>query len=338
MKRILLLMAGAILSVALIYLLVGRDIDAIWDDLGKANYIYTLPTLVLIFLSIFMRALRWRVLLNGQISLRHSFHINNIGFFMTGVIPLRVGDLARAWIVTQLDPPVPGFMALSTIVIERLLDVLAILAMFGLMLVLIDLPAEVTSMGIFMSAAAAVAAGTLIVLAARPYWAFRMLDWFQGWIPLLRKPQWRAALENFIRGIQVMGNPRTAATAVLWTVVGWLLDILTAYVILFMMFDSPTLTAAVSMIILAGLSVALPTLPGNLGPFEGAIVGGIWIGGMIDKLTPPDNAPAVVVAVTLHILTLGMYILLGLIGLSVERMSLRQVTRDAQTLNHVSDS
>ncbi len=337
MKRTLLLVVGATLSLALMYALVGRDLGAIRHDLGQAHFIYTLPALILIFLSIFVRAVRWRVLLNGQISLWHSFHINNIGFLVTGVIPLRLGDIVRAWMVTQCEPPVSGFTALSTIVVERLLDVLAILAMFGVTLVLIGLPAEVTSVGILMTIAAVAAAATLVVLAARPAWAFRILGWLQRWVPGLRHPHWQTALENFISGVQLVGQPRTAALAVLWTAVGWLLDVLTAYVILFMAFDAPTITAAVSMIILAGLSVALPTLPGNLGPFEGAIVGGIWIGGMIDKLTPPDNVPAAVVAVALHALTLGLYISLGMIGLAVERVSLRQVTRSAQTLT-LSDS
>jgi hypothetical protein len=82
------------------------------------------------------------------------------------------------------------------------------------------------------------------------------------------------------------------------------------------------------------MSVAIPAVPGNLGPFEGAVVGGLWIGGMIPAATSPENAPAVVLGVVLHALTLTIYVTLGLIGLYVEQASVRQVTEGAQEFVH----
>ena len=54
------------------------------------------------------------------------------------------------------------------------------------------------------------------------------------------------------------------------------------------------------MIVLLALAVAIPSVPGNLGTFEAAGVGGLWIAGVIASVDAPDNAPAVALSLLLH--------------------------------------
>ncbi len=325
---------GPVVSIAIIYALVGSDIDAVRDELAQARYVYLLPTGALLILSLLTRAVRWHILLDHKITIWHSFHITNTGYFLSGVLPLRLGDLARAWMVKRLDVPVAGFTAISSIVVERLLDLLALVAMLGVMLVLLDVPPEVASAGVFIAVMALAGGVVLAALSARPQWAFRMLRWAIQRLPFLKRLDAERRFENFIEGIQPMSKPRVAFGALMWTGISWLCSLAAGYVLLFFLFDEPTVAATVSLIVLASLSVALPAVPGNLGPFEGAVVGGLWIGGMVTAASPPENAPAVATGVVLHALTLGIYVTLGMIGLSVEQASLRQVTSGAQEFVH----
>ena len=334
MKKWLSVVVGFIVSFGLIYLLVGQDIDAVWDELSRARHIYLLPTGILLIISLLTRAIRWHFLLNRQVSVWHSFHITNVGYFLSGILPLRIGDVARAWMTTRLNEPVAAFTAISTIVVERLLDLLALLIMLGMMLVLLDVPTELASAGALVALVAFLGGIILAGLAAKPQWAFHILDRLIEWFPILKRLDLHNRLQHFVDGIQPMSNPQVAFSALLWTGVSWFFSLAAGYVLLFMMFDVPTLAATVSLIVLATVSVAIPAVPGSLGPFEGAVVGGLWIGGMIPSATSPDNAPAVALGVALHALTLTIYVTLGLIGLSIEQASIRQVTEGAQEFVH----
>ena len=76
------------------------------------------------------------------------------------------------------------------------------------------------------------------------------------------------------------------------------------------------------MIALASFAIAVPAVPGNLGPFEAAIVFGLASTGLVAQPTDP---PAVAFALLLHAENLIVYILLGLIGLWAEGVSLGEL-------------
>lgn len=326
MKRWLTLLIGPLFSIVIIYLLVGQDIDAVRAELSRARYEYLIPTGVLLVVSLMTRAMRWHVLLDGEVSWWHAFNILNVGYFLSGVLPFRAGDLARAWMVTRLDEPVPAFKAISTIVVERLLDVLALVAMIGLMLVLLDVPAEVTTAGAVIGVLALIGGLMLSGFAMCPQLLFKILAWVLERFPLLQRFDLENRLQHFLDGIKPMSKPSVAFGALFWSGISWLMSLLAGYVLLFFLFDEPTVAATVSLIVLATMSVALPAVPGNLGPFEGAVVGGLFIGGMITSASPPENAPAVATGVVLHALMLGIYSGLGIIGLLQEQASVKEIT------------
>ncbi len=81
------------------------------------------------------------------------------------------------------------------------------------------------------------------------------------------------------------------------------------------------------MMILLTLSITVSAVPGNLGAFQAAVVSALWISGMITSVSSPANVPAILIGVWLHILTLGTYLVLGLVGLSAEGLSIHQMTQ-----------
>lgn len=332
MKKWLAFALGPLISLAIIYVLVGRDLNAVRDELARARYGYIIPCGILLIMSLLARAVRWHILLNRRVTVWHAFHITNIGYMVSAVLPLRVGDLARPWMTTRLTPPIAGFTAISTIVVERLLDILALVAMLGVMLVLLDVPMEVTSAGAVVAILALGGGIALAVMAAKPNWVLNIIEWLTQHWHLLQRLHLKSRFQHFVRGIQPLGKPDVAFGALLWTTIAWGFSLAAGYVMLLMLFETPTLAATLSYIVLSTMSVALPAVPGNLGPFEAAVVGGLWIGGMIAAASPPQNAPAVATAVVLHALTLGLYVTLGLIGLSVEQASIRQITKGSQEL------
>ena len=125
-------LVGMLASGLAIYLILSSvDLMLLGDALARARYGYVLPTALLLTVGLLTRAARWRALLDSGLALDRAFHILNISYLVNGVLPLRIGEVARAFLAARVDPPVPLLRSASTILIERLLDLLAVLFLLG---------------------------------------------------------------------------------------------------------------------------------------------------------------------------------------------------------------
>ncbi len=323
-----LLLGVAVSVVALVYLF-RRDLSGVQSELRSATYAWVVPCLLLSYVGLWLRSLRWRVLLGNRIAPAHSFHILNVSYFVNGVLPLRVGELVRAALAARLDPPLPVFTSLSTIVVERLLDTLSVFALIGVVLAMLPVGLEIGFVGMALGVGAVIGVIVLAAFAARPAWAYALLDGLAHVIPPLRRPALRDWLSSALEGVRPLASPRTMLLVVGWTAVAWAVSVLTGYSLLFAIFDEPTWSAAIAMIALASFAIAVPAVPGNLGPFEAAIVFALASTNLVAE---PTAAPAVAFALLLHAVNLLTYISAGLIGLWVEGVSLGEVTAAAQGL------
>jgi uncharacterized protein (TIRG00374 family) len=329
MKRWPSLILGVAVSVVALYYLLRRDLSSVQDELAHARYGYVLPTLALTVLGLWLRSLRWRVLLGYRIAPRPSFHILNVSYFINAVLPLRVGELARAVLAARRAPPIPVLTSLSSVVVERLLDTLAVFALIGLTLLALPVGLEIGVIGVLLGVGTVIGVIVLAALAARPAWAHALLDGAARVVPLLRRPALHTWVDHALDGIAPLASPRLALLAALWTALGWAASVAAGYVLLYTIFDEPTWTASMAMIALASFAIAVPAVPGNLGPFEAAVVFGLASAGLVEE---PTDAPAVAFALLVHVVNVASYVALGLIGLWAEDVSLGDLTRAAQGL------
>jgi hypothetical protein len=86
------------------------------------------------------------------------------------------------------------------------------------------------------------------------------------------------------------------------------------------------------MIVMGALAVALPAVPGNVGPFEAAVIAGLTFGGLLHSDSSDAHAQALAYAVTVHVVNTVMYAFFGWIGLVQERVILRDLIRSAHAL------
>jgi uncharacterized protein (TIRG00374 family) len=326
---------GLAVSVIALGYLFRRDLGGVQDELLGARYWTVIPCIALSTIGLWLRSLRWRVLLDRRISHRDSFHILNVSYFVNGVLPLRVGELVRAVLAARLDPPVQVLTSLSTILVERLLDTLAVFALIGLTLAILHAGLQIGLVGVVLGIGSVTGVMVLAVFAARPDWAHRLLDLVGRIVPPLRRPSLHRWLDHLLDGIRPLASARATLLAVGWTAAGWTMSVIAGYALLYAIFDRPTWTASMAMIALASFVVAVPAVPGNLGPFEAAVVFGLASAHLVPNATA---APAVAFALLLHVVNLLTYISLGLIGLWVENVSLGEVTRAAQSLRRKQPS
>jgi hypothetical protein len=333
LKRWQSLALGLIVSVvSLAYALHGVPLDTLWGEFAHARYIYLLPGLALVIVALSLRALRWRALLGGRITLTHSFHILNIGYFFGSLLPFRLGDVARVYLAAQIDPPVSAFTTLSTLVVERLTDIVAVVMMVVAAVSLSPVSPSVITAAQASGAVAIIGLVTLSVLANRRGLAHRLLHLTVGHIKALARLNPEHMLDRLLDGIAPIGSVRGLGTVLGWSGLIWLVSIAEGFVLMAMLYDKPSLDGTLLMIAMGALAVALPAVPGNIGPFEAAVISGLALAGMTTPDSPELRARALAYAVIVHVVNSGMYAFCGWIGLTHEKVGPGQLIRAAQAL------
>ncbi len=126
------LLIGLIVSAVFLWLAFRRVPFAdLWKALKTINYIYTIPLMFFIMLSMYWRALRWRLyfLPGRDLSSWRLFGPLMVGFGVNNVLPARAGEILRPLALAKQEG-IPFSEGIGTIVIERIFDTLTMLVMF----------------------------------------------------------------------------------------------------------------------------------------------------------------------------------------------------------------
>ncbi len=324
---------GLAVSVLAVIIMIGQvNGDLLIEALRTARYSYLLPTVLLLIAALFPRAQRWRVLLGGALPFGRAFSIMNVAYLVNGILPLRIGEVARAFLATRADPPVPVLKSASTIIVERLLDLLAVLVLMGAALASSPLPDEYRAAAAFFTPAVILGFGLLIILASQRRLAHRLLAIVVSGLPPLRKLPLANYLDHFLDGLQPLTQPRVLLLAVFWTVISWGFSVLAGYIVMPTFFDAGNWAGTCLYIAAAAFAIAVPAVPGNIGTYEWSIMLALSALGYGE----PVDARLVSFAVIVHWTNLVVHALTGVVGLVQEGISLDQLSRGVQQMTQES--
>jgi len=310
------ILLSSILGIALmIGLLWYVGIEEILGYLYNVSPVWLAASIFVSLSFYLLRAWRWKLLLKP---VKNSVHISNalaitvIGYFVNTLIPIRIGEFIRAFLLKEKEGV--GFAeGFSSIVVERVLDVMGIvmLGVIGLYIIPPELSFPywfIQSLrlvgGLVVIALAGIIVGTrkekeMLVLAEKTV----------SVVPLL-PGKWRERVlefaESLIRGARGVGHDLTALVMILLlTAAMWTLQFLNTYFI-FKSLNYDVLiviTLLGSMIIL--LSFILPAPPGFAGTYE-AYWSLVFVTGLGLELLP-----TVAAGVFSHLLFMVITIVLG---------------------------
>ncbi len=329
--RILLL--GAVVSGAALLMIVSQiDLALLADALRGANYVMLLPALLVTGIGLAARAMRWRVLLSGGLPYWRAFHVLNVAYLVNGLLPLRIGELARVWLAWRGQPSVPMLKSAATVVVERLLDLLAVVLFIalGLALAVDTVPPALRDAGIFMGALSVMGFLTLVLLAGRRAFAQRILAFFTARIAPLRRFDLAAWLDHLLDGFAPLTRPVSLLNALLWTAISWGFSFLSGLIPMLVFYPEVDGVATLLFIAAASFAVALPAVPGNIGTYEASILLAMAAAGYTD--TPAELATATAFAFSVHLINLAMNALLGVIGLLAEGVTLEQMRQGVRRI------
>ena len=107
-------------------------------SMQQVNLIYIVLATFLLWVSVWLRGLRWKWLFkeNDSPTIISLYRAELIGYFGNNILPLRLGELLRSYIVGKENSLSKSFV-FGTVILERLMDILAVVLMSLLMLILL---------------------------------------------------------------------------------------------------------------------------------------------------------------------------------------------------------
>ncbi len=298
-------------ALALVFSLI--DVRKLGDALAQADVRFLLLGILSEGLWLTVRGFVWRTLLQNKATYRDAFITVNEGYLLNNILPFRLGELGRAFLIGR-KAKMDFWQALPSILIERALDLAIAVGIF-----LCTLPFVI---GISWARQAALVIGIVVLVGLAGIYILarnreRVLDWInragQRW-SLVKKLTGQRVVA-FFDGLGIITDGRLFLAALGWEALNWLVSVLQFYLVMRAYFVSPHLLWVIFALGVGSLGIAAPSSPGAIGVFEAALVGAMVVFGL-------DASPATAFALSLHAINYAVTGLFGGYGLYKDGESL----------------
>jgi hypothetical protein len=222
------------------------DIARLGRTFAQASPLPLLAVVLVAFAGIAWKAAFWRFALS-ELSPVPFWQLLRYAVAATVgsvLAPARAGDAFRVWLLRRRhDVPLP--LTLTVVGLEKLGDVAAlILLAVPLLWIAPQLAVGWWLIGLSALTVAAVAFVTLI----------RRHPSYRNWSPLA--------------GLRLFDRRGPVAVALACVLMAWLFDVVTIALVLYAVGARPTLSAALTVLLITNLAIAVPVTPGNVGAHE----------------------------------------------------------------------
>jgi uncharacterized protein (TIRG00374 family) len=307
------LIISAIFIVLILYFV---DLGKLVDAISKADPRWLAVSLAMAVIWLSMRGVVWHALLRGKAPYRDVFLTLNEGYLLNNFLPLRLGELGRAFLLSR-KTELTFMETLPTVIIERVLDLA-----FSALILLSAVP-FVAGAPDALKQAAYVASGLVIVglfflymLARNHVWALGIFDKISLRWPVLQR--FGGLLKSLFEGLAILTDGWLFLRILGLMAINWSIAIVQFWVILLAFFPNAQVVWGMFALGAAAFGGAIPALPGGVGTFEGVMGGAVF-------LVSGDEARSFAAAIVTHLLN---YLVTGVIGIYA-------LSREGQTLSGV---
>ena len=307
------------------FFLRNADMPKVWDEMRRARPGMLGGALAVTGLTYVLRALRWQYLLAplGPTRFSNAFRATVIGFAATFLLPARAGEVIRPYLLARREG-LPATAAFATIILERLLDLVTVLALFAVFVLTADVAtssahpaalARVKIGGLIAASGGAAALAVAFAAAGHPerlgQWALRI----ERVLPARIARMVAAFVQTFAQGLGVMRQPRRLVVSLALSLPLWLsiaAGIWLTSLAFHITFPFPGSFLVMTILV---VGVAMPT-PGAVGGFHAAYQIAVQ-----SFFAAPDDR-AIGAAIVLHGVSFVPVTLLGLFFMARDGITL----------------
>lgn len=258
------------LGAATLYLaLKNISLKEVGNSLRMVDYRYVILALMSVAINTIAKIFRWQVLIGAKgafIKFRTLFMSLLAGQMLNTLYPARVGDLSRAYVIGGLGPG--RVFALSTVVLEKILDMLSYTLLFILLLLSIPLPNWVSESGYTLAGLAILITLATFFITYQQNLVIQIVERVLRWMPDRIKVYVFNKFQSALSSLDVLQGPSDLLKLALWSAVIWATALLNNHLTLLAFGIHLPLTA--SLLILIGLQagISFTNIPGRFGIFE----------------------------------------------------------------------
>lgn len=357
MKKNLQIAFGVALSAFLLWYLF-RDVH--WGQVltafREAHLGWLAAATALMFLTFVTRVKRWTYIVRTAkpVSFRAMFSATQIGFLGTFVLPLRAGEVIRAFVLARLGK-IPFGKCMAFVALDRVTDIFGLLVVMGITAAAFHpkedivlpkhiypapVPANFVQQGMVLAGVFVVCVlAALILIYLRPRWVLGVMDACAGVVVrmagLVSKGLARVLeelarrvhdmVEHFAEGMHILRSAPDMLRSVFFSLLVWFQAVLFLECVMSAFgVERPWYTGFLMQTAIAA-AVSVPAAPGFIGLYHAAVILALTaVSGAVDE----ERASAI--AIMAHLLNLIPVVIVGLVCLKMESLGLIALQRASE--------
>ena len=222
------------------------------------------------FLGVWLRSVRWGLLLPARPGQGALFRVSVIGFAVNNLVPVRIGDVARTYLLARWCGT-PYGTTVASLVVERILDGLTLALLLLLGLLIVPAPAYLLGFALLASAGFGVCIAVTILAAWRP----ATLLWLSATVGRRLPPRLGDRVQRLSRSFAHGLSPLQH-----WSAWPWLLGVsalawIGQFALFYVLMLGFPLPATPGLALLGGavanFATLVPSSPGFVGTFDAAL-------------------------------------------------------------------
>lgn len=306
----------------------GVKTDELMGAVKSANYWWALLYLLILTGVHIARTLRWGNLLSGieKVKFRALNEASGIGFMMLIILPFRMGEFARPFLIAERST-IRRSAAMTSVVLERIADGLLIAVMLRILMFYVPNDhGQVNHVLVGVNMMFAVFGGGFLFLVFARWQherAVRLIAATAGRVSPKLGEKVAHIVDGFVGAMKQLPDAKNLAmffawTAIYWGLNGWGMAVLSRA------FEPNHLTTFQGFVVLGVLigGLMIPAAPGSAGTFQAFIMVGM-------NVFLPDavvKSSGFAFANLLWLMQIGQQILFGLILMATAKASFKGIT------------
>lgn len=306
------LIIGCLIGLGFLWL-AGRNVEfgLMREAFAKVHYGFLLLAVPVIFFSHFLRAFRWRYLLDPiqRVDTASLFSALIIGYMANILMPAHLGEFLRAYVLGK-KKGVSASAAFATIVVERIIDVFALLLLMVFAILFYPFPDWINKAGYAMLVGTVGLFVFLILL--KKHFAFfeRFLNLLFGLFPVGLNEKLGRGIRSFVLGVvPLRGASDYLVVAVLsvwiWSCYGFIIHLVLHAFDFVSTYHLPWWTSLIVLVVTT-IGVVVPSSPGYVGTYH-------WLCQVSLAMFAIPGDPALSFAILTHGVNFLPVLILGLI-------------------------
>ncbi|MDR0676054.1 MAG: flippase-like domain-containing protein [Elusimicrobiota bacterium] len=325
MKKFFNILFGILISFSFIYIIARKiDLKEVFFHIKNINVTYIILFIITIILSYILKSYRGLFLtFNERISLKKILTFSkgiSISMFLNNILPMRSGDLIRAFFISKSYDIKKTFM-IGTIVIERIFDILTLLILLSFFLLIttrIDIPLFVRNLS---SLGLVIFCLIFFILIYFKKYKGIIIRKFNRLHDIKFFKKLTKFLNSILDGFFVLDKSNHVFRVGIISIFIWLLESFSFFLIGKALYLNLTFLPYIFIMAIVCFGTLLPSGPAFIGVFEGGCIFALAMLGI-------DAEISMAFAVVFHFLKLGIVSVFGLFFIFKEKIDVIKDLKD----------